>query len=134
MANLRNIEGIGETYAQKLQDIGLRTTKALLAKGATPQGRKEIAEKTGLSDAYILKWVNRADLFRIKGIGKEYSDLLEAAGVDTVLELSHRVPENLCQKLAEVNAAKKLVRKLPALSQVKGWVAQAKKMPRGISF
>lgn len=134
MANLKNIEGIGEVYAQKLQEAGLYTTRALLAIGATPQGRKEIAEQTGLSDVYILKWVNRADLFRVKGIGEEYSDLLEAAGVDTVVELSHRVPENLRAKLAEVNQEKRLVRKLPSLSQVQSWVAQAKSLPRGVSY
>jgi predicted flap endonuclease-1-like 5' DNA nuclease len=95
---------------------------------------EELAEKSGVGDVRILEWVNRADLFRIKGIGEEYSDLLEAAGVDTVPELAQRVPEHLLQKMQEVNAAKKLVRQLPGLSQVKDWVEQARKLPRVLTY
>jgi predicted flap endonuclease-1-like 5' DNA nuclease len=134
MAKLIAIEGIGEVYAQKLAEVGLQTTEALLEAGNTPQGRKDLAEKTGISGKLILEWVNRADLFRIKGIGEEYSDLLEAAGVDTVPELAQRNPDNLHAKLGEVNAEKKLVRKLPALSRVTDWVAQAKDLPRAITY
>jgi predicted flap endonuclease-1-like 5' DNA nuclease len=97
MAKLTKVEGIGEIYAEKLQEAGIRTTQALLEKGASPQGRREIAEKTDISGTLILRWVNRVDLFRIKGVGEEYSDLLEAAGVDTVPELAQRNPENLHQ-------------------------------------
>ena len=134
MTKLISIEGVGEVYAGKMKKAGIETTEALLEKGSTPKGRKEIAEATGIGDAWILKWVNRADLFRIKGIGEEYSDLLEVAGVDTVPELAQRNPENLYAKLGEVNAAKKLVRKIPALTQVNDWIEQAKALPRVITY
>jgi predicted flap endonuclease-1-like 5' DNA nuclease len=134
MASIMNIEGIGETYAEKLKGIGIATTEALLKQGATPQGRQEIAERSGISSKLILEWVNLSDLFRIKGIGEEYSDLLEEAGVDTVVELAQRNAENLFKKLAEVNAQKKLVRRLPTLKQVEDWVAQAKQLPRVIQY
>ncbi len=134
MTNLRKVEGIGEQYAQKLADAGIKTTEALLKKGADPQGRQEIAEATGLSSKRILGWVNRVDLFRIKGVGEEYADLLEVAGVDTVPELAQRNPGNLYQKLVEVNAEKKLVRQLPTEAQVETWVAQAKELPRKITY
>jgi predicted flap endonuclease-1-like 5' DNA nuclease len=130
MTNLLSIEGIGEVYAGQLTDAGVQSIEDLLQKGATPEGRKNLAEATGISGKLILEWVNLADLFRIKGIGEEYSDLLEEAGVDTVVELAQRNPENLYAKLEEINAAKKLVRKLPAQSQVTDWVAQAKELPR----
>ena len=134
MTKLISIEGVGEVYAGKMKKAGIETTEALLEKGSTPKGRKEIAEATGIGDAWILKWVNRADLFRIKGIGEEYSDLLEVAGVDTVPELAQRNPENLYAKLGEVNAAKKLVRKIPALTQVNDWIEQAKALPHVITY
>jgi len=134
MTKIADIEGIGEAYAKKLRLAGVTTTEGLLEKGKTPKGRKELAEKSGIGDALILKWVNRADLYRVKGIGSEYSDLLEAAGVDTVVELAVRKAENLHKKLVEVNEAKKLVRKLPALSQVESWVAEAKKLPRAVTY
>lgn len=134
MANLVKVEGIGESYARKLADAGIATTQALLAKGASPQGRGEIAEKTGISSKLILEWVNHVDLFRVKGIGGEYADLLEAAGVDTVPELGQRNPGNLHQKLVEVNQQKKLVRQLPSEKQVEDWVEQAKKLPRKITY
>ncbi len=134
MAKLISIEGIGEKYTQKLEEIGISTTEALLEAGATPGGRKELAEKTGLSNDLILTWVNNADLFRIKGIGEEYADLLESAGVDTVPELAQRNPENLHAKLAEINEEKALVRQLPSLSRVSDWVAQAKELPRAIEY
>jgi predicted flap endonuclease-1-like 5' DNA nuclease len=134
MAKIMAIEGVGEVYAQKLQEAGIRTTQALLEKGASPQGRKEIAEKTGITGTLILEWVNHADLFRIKGVGEEYSDLLEAAGVDTVPELAQRNPEHLYQKLVEVNQEKKLVRQLPSGGQVSDWIEQAKRMPRVVTY
>lgn len=134
MTALIDIEGIGEVYAQKLKDAGILTTEALLEQGATRQGRKDIAEKTDISDKLILRWVNHADLFRIKGVGEEYADLLEAAGVDTVPELAQRNPENLHQKLSETNQDKKLVRQLPAQSQVADWIEQAKQLPRILSY
>ncbi len=134
MANLTKVEGIGETYAAKLAQAGIATTQALLEKGASPQGRKEIAEKTGITPKLILSWINHVDLFRIQGVGEEYADLLEVAGVDTVPELAQRNAANLYQKLVEVNQEKKLVRQLPAQSQVKGWVEQAKQLERKIMY
>jgi predicted flap endonuclease-1-like 5' DNA nuclease len=129
-----DIEGIGPTYSVKLAKAGIRTVERLLAAGATPKGRRELAATTGISDALILEWVNLADLLRIKGIGTQYSDLLEEAGVDTVLELSNRVADHLWKKMQEVNAAKNLVNKLPGLKQVKNWVDQAKKLPKAITY
>jgi predicted flap endonuclease-1-like 5' DNA nuclease len=134
MAKLSKVEGIGEFYAQKLQAAGIATTQALLEKGASPQGRTEIAEKTGISEKLILEWVNHVDLFRIKGVGEEYSDLLEEAGVDTIPELAQRNPEHLHQKLVAVNQEKKLVRQLPTRSQVSDWIEQAKRLPRVITY
>jgi predicted flap endonuclease-1-like 5' DNA nuclease len=134
MAKLTEIEGIGEAYAQKLQEAGVGTLDQLLEKGAAPTGRKEIAEKTGVSEKLILRWANMADLFRIKGVGEEYADLLEAAGVDTVPELAQRNPENLHNKLAEVNEAKNLVRRVPTVEEVGGWVGQAKQLPRVLTY
>ncbi|HNR46268.1 MAG TPA: DUF4332 domain-containing protein [Anaerolineaceae bacterium] len=134
MTKLIDIEGIGEAYAVKLKAVGIATVEALLEKGSTTKGRKELAEKTGISDALILKWVNRADLFRIKGIGSEYGDLLEAAGVDTVPELAQRKAENLLPKMTEVNDAKKLVRRMPTLKMVAAWVEEAKKLPRIVNY
>jgi len=134
MTKLMKIEGIGGAYEKKLNAVGLFSLEDLLEKGATPKGRKEIADKSGIGDALILKWANRADLFRIKGIGEEYSDLLEAAGVDTVPELAQRKADNLYQKIVEINNEKKLVRKLPAVSQIKTWVDQAKKLPRLLTY
>ena len=129
MANYKiaDIEGIGPAYAQKLKKGNVRTVNALLEKGKTKQGRKDLAAKTGVDESLILKWTNFADLYRVKGIGSEYSELLEKAGVDTVKELALRVPENLQAKMAEVNKARKLVRVVPGIKSVKNWVAQAKK-------
>jgi predicted flap endonuclease-1-like 5' DNA nuclease len=134
MTKLIVVEGIGEAYAQKLREAGIATVEALLAAGASPKGRQEIAEKTGIGHKLILEWVNRADLFRIKGIGEEYSDLLEAAGVDTVPELAQRNAENLFAKFGEVNEAEKLVRRLPTLAQVANWIDQAKALRRIVTY
>jgi predicted flap endonuclease-1-like 5' DNA nuclease len=134
MAKLTKIEGVGEFYAQKLQEAGIATTQALLEKGASPQGRKEIAEKAGIPETFVLRWVNHVDLFRIKGVGEEYADLLEASGVDTVPELAQRNPENLYPRLVAVNREKKLVRQLPTQAQVGNWVEQAKRLPRVVTY
>jgi predicted flap endonuclease-1-like 5' DNA nuclease len=134
MTKLTEIEGIGKVYAQKLEDIGIETTEELLEQGATPKGRKEIVEQSGISKKLVLKWINRADLFRIKGVGEEYADLLEVAGVDTVPELAQRNPENLYQKLLEVNQEKDLVRRAPSQAQVSAWVEEAKGLPRVITY
>ena len=129
-----DIEGIGPVYAEKLNSLNIYTASDLLEIGGTPLGRKELAEKTGISHKLILEWVDQADLLRIKGIGEEYSDLLEAAGVDTVVELAKRVPENLHTKMLAVNEAKKLVQRPPTLDEVKQWIEEAKKLPRKIHY
>jgi predicted flap endonuclease-1-like 5' DNA nuclease len=131
---IKEIEGIGPTYAEKLANIGIHTVHALLDKGCTTSGRKELAQKTSIPEALILEWVNMADLFRIEGVGEEYSDLLEEAGVDTVVELSKRVPENLHAKLKEVNEQKKLVKQLPTPDTVKNWIEKAKTLPRMVEY
>jgi predicted flap endonuclease-1-like 5' DNA nuclease len=131
---LVEVEGIGPAYAEKLAKAGIRSLEALLKKGATPAGRKELAAMTGIGDALILEWVNLADLFRIKGVGSEYSDLLEEAGVDTVVELAKRVSGNLYETMGKVNKEKNLVNKMPSANQVDGWIKQAKKLPRVISY
>jgi predicted flap endonuclease-1-like 5' DNA nuclease len=121
-------------YAKKLHEKGITTTDDLLERGMSPQGRKEISEGTEISEQVILRWVNMADLFRIKGIGEEYSQLLEAAGVDTVPELSQRNAQNLYDKLNTVNEEKKLVRQVPALTKVSEWIEQAKNLPRKVEY
>lgn len=133
MAKIATIEGIGEATAEKLIAAGVTTTIALLS-ACSAAGRKDLAAKTGLDASKLLGWANRADLFRIKGIGAQYSDLLEAAGVDTVPELAQRKAENLHAKMVEVNAEKKLVRQLPTLHSVQDWVTQAKELPRVIQY
>ena len=133
MAKLEEIEGIGQVQAKKLAKAGIKKVEDLLEKGATPKGRQELANTTTISDKQILRWVNMADLFRVKGVGQEYADLLEAAGVDTVKELAQRKAQNLHAKMAEVNEQKKLVRAVPALSQVEKWIAQAKDLPRVVT-
>ena len=135
MASLTKVEGIGKKYQKQLQKIGISTMEALLKEGATRKGRNRIAKESGITVKLILEWVNHADLFRVKGVGEEYADLLEASGVDTVVELGKRVPENLHAKMVEVNSKgkKKLVRQLPGINQVKAWVKQAKKLKRVIT-
>jgi predicted flap endonuclease-1-like 5' DNA nuclease len=128
------IEGIGTAYSRKLSAEGITTTEELLEAGATKKGRKELSDKTGISENVILEWVNRADLFRITGIGEEYSDLLKEAGVSTVVDLSRRNPENLHKTLVGVNDAKKLVKRPPSLNQTTDWVEQAKILPRKVEY
>src|SRR3989304_2509144 len=113
MTNLEKIEGIGPIYASKLRQAGVATTESLLQKGATREGRQSLAATTRISRGFILEWVNLADLFRIDGVEEEYSDLLEEAGVDTVVELADRNPANLYERLAIVNEANNLVNRLP---------------------
>lgn len=134
MTKLSMIEGIGEAYEEKLKAIGVASVEALLAAGSTKKGRADLAEKADVSEKLILKWANHADLDRIKGIGGEYAELLEASGVDTVPELAQRKPDNLHAKMVEVNENKKLVRKLPTAAQVADWVAQAKDLPRVMTY
>ena len=123
------IEGVGEVYAAKLIEAGITDSDALLTQCCKPAGRKQLEEKSGISGKLILKWANHADLMRINGVGPQFSELLEAAGVDTVKELRHRVPANLQAKLEEVNAAKNLVNRVPAVGEVEKMIAQAKELP-----
>lgn len=134
MTKIIDLEGVGPVYAEKLIAAGIRSVEAMLKAGATPKGRVALAEKAGLTKDQVLEWTNFADLYRIKGVAEEYSQLLEAAGVDTVPELAQRNPENLYKKIMKVNADKKLVRQAPGLAQVKSWVAQAKELPRAIQY
>jgi predicted flap endonuclease-1-like 5' DNA nuclease len=134
MAKLIDIEGIGPKYAETLKKAGISSQNSLLEKGSTPSGRKKIAQDAGLNEKMVLEWVNRADLSRVKGIGEEYADLLEAAGVDTVPELARRNAENLFSAIQAVNGEKKLVRQLPTNTQVEGWISQAKALPRKVEY
>jgi predicted flap endonuclease-1-like 5' DNA nuclease len=134
VAKLETIEGIGATYAQQLRDAGVGSVETLLETGATPEGRKELEETTGIGGEFILDWVNRADLMRIRGVGEEYSDLLERAGVDTVPELAQRNAGNLYQKMMDVNAEEELVRRPPTETMVEEWVKQAKTLPRAVFY
>ena len=133
-SNLELVEGIGPEYAKRLIGIGVKTTKQLLKQGATNDGRELISNRSGFSKSTILEWVNRVDLMRVSGVGEEYSDLLEEAGVDTVPELAQRNTENLYEKMIEINKEKNLVRNTPSLKSVKNWVSQAKKLPKIIEY
>jgi predicted flap endonuclease-1-like 5' DNA nuclease len=136
MANykIENIEGIGPAIGKKLRECGVKDTDTLLANAKSVAQRKKLAEVSGLSTQRILKFANMADLYRISGIGSEYSELLEAAGVDTVPDLARRSAENLTRKLAEVNEVKKLTRRVPTLAEVTKWVEQAKGLPRALTY
>lgn len=129
-----DIEGVGEVYAEKLIAAGIKTPEQLLAKCAAPKGRKELEEATEISGKLILKWINHADLYRIHGVGPQFAELLEAAGVDTVKELSHRVPANLVAKMEEVNAEKNLVGRVPSVKEVQKMVDEAKTMPAVMTY
>lgn len=134
MTKLLRIEGIGPASAEKLIAAGVASIEALLELGRTPKGRAELAEKAGIAGDLLLGWINRADLYRVKGIGEQYSDLLEASGVDTVPELARRNAANLLEKMTQVNGERNLVRRLPPLSRVANWVEQAKALPRAIEY
>lgn len=133
MASIDTIEGIGPKNATKLRKSGVRTTEALLRKAGAKKGRKELSSKSTLAEKEILGWVNRADLMRVKGIGSEYSDLLEAAGVDTVKELRNRSATSLTDKMTQINQARKLVRRLPTEGMVEHWIHHAKKLSPAVS-
>jgi predicted flap endonuclease-1-like 5' DNA nuclease len=132
--SIEDIQGIGPSYGETLRKAGIRSPQDLLQAGLNRQGREELAQKTGLAENLILRWVNMADLFRVKGVAGQYAELLEAAGVDTVKELQTRSPENLAAKMAEINAEKKLCRQTPALSAVHDWIAAAKELPPGVEY
>jgi predicted flap endonuclease-1-like 5' DNA nuclease len=134
MTSLITIEGIGPKNAEKLARAGIRSTESLLAKGGKAKDRKALSAEAGISDTQILEWVNRADLFRIHGIGEEYSDLLEQAGVDTVVELSKRKADNLHTAMTEANVKKNLVNRMPSVGMVEEWIKEAKSLPRAVEY
>jgi predicted flap endonuclease-1-like 5' DNA nuclease len=138
LGNLREkvdfIEGVGATYGAKLNQAGIVTVMDLLQRGATRKGRADLVAATGIHAGLILTWVNHADLFRIKGVGKQFGELLEAAGVDTVVELGQRNPANLFTRLTQVNVEKKLAGRSPRQDEVNKWVEQAKGLPRVVEY
>jgi predicted flap endonuclease-1-like 5' DNA nuclease len=131
---IEDIEGIGPAYGSKLVAAGITTTDELLEKCSTPRGREELAEKTGMSKSVLLKWANMADLMRVSGVAKQYAELLEAAGVDTIKELRNRNFENLAEKMKEINDEKNLAKTSPAPSVVEGWIEQAKTLDPKITY
>ncbi len=131
---IQEIQGIGPAYAEKLIAAGITTSDLLLEKGQTPKGRKELEEATGLSSKLILTWVNHADLFRVKGIGPQFAELLEAAGVDTVKELATRNAENLARKMLEVNEAEHRVKRVPVVAEVQKMIDIAKELPGVVTY
>ena len=131
---VEEIEGIGPVLGEKLRAAGINTVDKLLENAATKKQRQSLAEETGISEKQILKFTNMADLFRLNGVGQEYAELLEVAGVDTVPELAQRNAANLTAKMEEVNAAKNLTRKTPSAAEVEKWIAQAKELPRVIEY
>jgi len=133
MTRISSIEGIGNVYSDKLARAGVTTVENLLLLGSTRQGRKALADKLQVSDSLVLNWVNKADLFRIKGVGSQYAGLLENAGVDSVPELAQRNPERLLIQLQEINDAHHLVRSMPYLKQVSKWVTRARELPRVVN-
>lgn len=131
---IAEIEGIGDSYADKLKIVGVRTTDSLLKAAGTPKARKTLATKSGISEALILKWANCADLMRIKGVARQYSELLEAVGVDTVKELKLRKADNLAQSMKQVNDTKNLCKVTPSVAVVRKWIDQAKQLPGMMSY
>lgn len=131
---LLDIEGIGPAFAEALEKGGVKTAEQLLEQGATPEGRHALSESAGISEKLLLEWVNHADLCRIHGIAGEYADLLEAAGVDTVVELAHRKAANLAATMATLNETKKLVRRVPTEAEVSRWIEEAKTLPRAVTY
>lgn len=132
MTALSKIEGIGPAYEAKLKEAGIKSIEALLETGGAAKGRKNLVAETGIADTLILNWVNRADLFRVPGVGEQFSDLLEKSGVDSAVELATRKPENLLAKMTEVNKMKNLVNRMPSLGMVEGWIKVAKELPRKV--
>ena len=130
MTALMHIEGIGPAYREKLAAAGIDSVEALLEQGATRDGRQRLATSSGVSDRLVLTWVNHADLFRLRGVGSEFADLLEAAGVDSVPELAQRSPASLAAKMAELNEDREVVRQVPSEAQVEVWITEAKTLPR----
>ena len=134
MKHISEIEGIGPSHAEKLESHGIKTVEDLLKSGATPNGREELVKKTGISHHLILKWVDEADLFRVKGIGREYTELLRASGVDSVKELAQRRADHLHEKVAAINREKKHVREVPGVNTIERWIEEAKALPGIVTY
>jgi predicted flap endonuclease-1-like 5' DNA nuclease len=134
MSHINKIEGIGPSHTKKFAEVGVTTVEHLLKAGATPKSRKELATKTGFHEHHLLKWVNQADLLRIKGVGRQYAELLQSSGVDSVKELAQRKPDHLHEKLKASNDAKQQVHIVPNLTNVTNWISEAKKLPRVVSY
>ena len=132
--NIIDIEGVGDSYAEKLKAVGITTVDGLLEAGATAKGRQSIAETTGISEKLILRWVNHADLFRINGVGPQFAELLEASGVDTVKEMRHRNAENLAAKMAEVNEQKHLTRRTPSATELQKMIDEAAALEPKVTY
>jgi predicted flap endonuclease-1-like 5' DNA nuclease len=131
---IEDVEGIGPAFAEKLTAAGVATTDALLERGGTSTGRDRLSEATGISERLILEWVNHADLMRIEGVGSEYADLLEAAGVDSCAELAQRNAANLATTFQEVDAARpNWIRQIPGETTIAGWIEQASHMDKVVS-
>ena len=130
---IEDLEGVGPVYGEKLRAANVQTTDDLLAMAGPAAGRRALAESTGISADLLLRWTNHADLYRIAGVGSEYADLLEASGVDSCPELAHRNAANLATTMAEANAARQLVRRLPTEEMVADWIAQAAKLPKVVT-
>ena len=131
---IQDVEGIGATFAEKLSAAGVATTDDLLDRGATAAGRDRLAEETGISERMLLEWVNHADLMRIDGVGSEYADLLEAAGVDSCAELARRNAANLATTFQELDAARpNTVRQVPSETTIQGWIDQADKLAKVVT-
>jgi predicted flap endonuclease-1-like 5' DNA nuclease len=132
--NIEDVEGIGPAFAAKLREAGVNTTDELLQRGGSRRGRDELEAATGISHNQILEWTNHADLYRIQGVGSEYADLLEAAGVDSVAELAQRNAKNLSETFGELDAARNTVRNIPSEAIVAGWIEEAKSLPRMVEY
>jgi predicted flap endonuclease-1-like 5' DNA nuclease len=131
---IEDVEGIGPVFAQKLQAAGVNATDELLARGGSKSGRANLAAASGLTETQLLEWVNHADLMRLNGVGSEYADLLEAAGVDSCAELAQRNAANLAQTFQELDAARpNWIRQIPGEATVAGWIAEAKSMAAAVS-
>ncbi len=134
MASLTAIEGLGPFYARRLRATGVHTTASLLRRGGSADGRRALAAGSGIAEALLLRWVNHADLMRVNGVGSQYAELLEAAGVDTVVELTRRRPEHLCRRMEEVNERRRLVRRVPSPQQVGRWIGHGKRLSRVVTY
>ncbi len=134
MATIGEVGGIGDKYSRQLRKAGVRTSEGLLKVAALRKGRAQLGDKIGATPEKVLEWVNRADLMRVKGIGSEYSDLLECCGVDTVKELKLRNPKALTAAMAELNEKKRLVRRLPTEAMVAAWIEAAKSLPPIVKY